>query len=131
MLDALAVLRANDHLRRLLLEYRLLREYEPETLWHDRIMALADLAPKELSRLHGLLLANGWLDIRVMPEAFEQPGRIAQCYRITREGLLALRQSDDWQAMSDPMPEDAIAALAIDGGAVDGAMAEPAMSWMR
>jgi hypothetical protein len=103
MLDALELIRADRRLRGLLDEYHKNRARQPHKPWHDRIMALDGVEPRELSRLHGLLLANGWLETRVFAEAFSQPGTIADAYRITRDGLRALAQTDDWLELSDPV----------------------------
>lgn len=97
-------------LRGLLARYRDLGEASPDVPWHDRVMELAGIGPDELSKLHGILLAKGWLDTRVDREALATPGRLRACYRATREGIAALRVAEsptDWdeagaEAGADP-----------------------------
>jgi hypothetical protein len=60
--------------------------------WHDRRMQLDNCEAKQLTRLHGELMAYGWLEQNtgVVPAARkdEAPG----CYRVTRAGIKALAQ---------------------------------------
>lgn len=90
-----AILDSNTNLRLLLMQYRQQREQTPEREWQDRVMELGEVSANDLSKLHGLLLAQGWLDIQVSREAFQVPGQLTQCYKITREGLQALRMVDN------------------------------------
>ncbi len=61
---------------------------------HDRVIELDGQDTKELCQLHGLLIALGWIETRVYPDAFSTPGKLVQCYRITRDGVGALNQYD-------------------------------------
>lgn len=91
-------------LRGLLARYRDVGEASPDVPWHDRVMELAGIGPEELSKLHGILLAKGWLETRVDREALATPGRLRACYRATREGIAALRAAEspaDWTG-ADP-----------------------------
>lgn len=54
-------------------------------------MTIGSLDPAEVSKLHGHLLANSWADTRVALEAFNTPGRLASCYKITPDGARALQ----------------------------------------
>ena len=95
MLVPLELLVDNPCLRELLEQYRHQREQSPEAEWHDRVMHLAELTDEEMSELHGLLLACGWLDVRVHNEAFRTVGRLRDCYRISSDGIEALRMIEN------------------------------------
>jgi hypothetical protein len=57
--------------------------------WKERLTALPGVETCELSRLHGLLLAYGWL---VQGPALGSDGRcLSACYRMTPAGQRALR----------------------------------------
>ena len=60
--------------------------------WHDRRMQLDGCEGKQLTRLHGELIAHGWLEqntgVVPAPRKNEAPG----CYRATRAGIRALEQ---------------------------------------
>ena len=91
----LDVLRENESLRTLLEEYGRLREQKADADWHDRVMEWQGREQAELCDLYGSLLAEGWLDSRVHVDAFTEPGKVGGCYRITREGIRALRNVDN------------------------------------
>ncbi len=56
--------------------------------WRERLMDIPGVAAAELSRLHGLLLAYGWI---VQGPALGDDGRcLSSCYRITPAGQRAL-----------------------------------------
>ena len=82
-------------LRILLQAYRDQHRRRPDDDWHDRVMQVQDVAPQRLCELHGLALAVGWIDTRVKAAAFEQPGRIRDCYRISPAGRRALDATAD------------------------------------
>jgi len=86
MLDELDRLRKNHHLLELLNHYAHLGAEHREA-WQGRLMqieGLARLAPAEISRLHGELIAFGWVE--------QNTGQIPACYRITLTGLRAIRK---------------------------------------
>jgi hypothetical protein len=89
------LLRDDELLRELLRRYRELKVHQPQAEWHDRVMDHEGLEAEQLCRLHGLLLANGWIETRVYADAFATPGRLAQCYRATPEGARALIRADN------------------------------------
>jgi len=66
--------------------------------WQDRLMALDGVAARELSRLHGELIAYGWVEQNTGTTPVLKPGVAACCYRITSAGLktfkLAKKQRD-------------------------------------
>jgi hypothetical protein len=61
-------------------------------VWQDRRMRQDECTARDLTRLHGELIAYGWVEQNsgVVPalRADEAPG----CYRITTAGLRALKQ---------------------------------------
>ena len=68
---------------------QLLRHYaelgaEDRETWQMRLMDLDGLEPRELSRLHGELIAQGWVELN----AGVTPG----CYRVTLPGLRTFRE---------------------------------------
>ncbi|QDU62757.1 hypothetical protein Pan216_36270 [Planctomycetes bacterium Pan216] len=90
MRSALTLLRDDLDLRQLLAEYKARKDRDKNAEWFDRVMALGDLDQRALSKLHGLLLAQGWIDTRIASDVFDEPGRLANCYRITSDGNRAL-----------------------------------------
>ena len=52
--------------------------------WHDRLMRLDRCEPRDLSKLHGKLIAFGWLE--------QNTGILPACYRATRAGVRALEE---------------------------------------
>ena len=57
--------------------------------WRQRLMTLPGVDAQELSRLHGLLIAYGWL---VQGPALSSDGRsLSSCYRMTPAGQRAFR----------------------------------------
>jgi hypothetical protein len=83
MLDDLDRLRHNPHLLQLLSHYAELGEKSPET-WQTRLMEMAEVEPRHLVKLHGELIAFGWVE--------QNTGQVPTCYRITLAGLRASRK---------------------------------------
>lgn len=78
--------------------FRLLRHYADlgaanRESWQDRVMALDDLGPRELSRLHGELIAAGWIEQNTGVTPIVKRGVAAACYRITSLGLRTYRKA--------------------------------------
>ena len=63
--------------------------------WQDRVMSLEGVSPRELSRLHGELIACGWLEQNTGLTPGVKAGAVPGCYRVTPAGLRALRQVRD------------------------------------
>ncbi len=103
MMDELELLRDDRSLVQLLCHYQESGLANPEA-WQDRLMALPDREPRELTRLHGLLLAFGWLEQNTGLTGLLKPDTVACCYRITASGRRALR------AAMRPMDEERRAA---------------------
>jgi len=99
MTDGLELLRDHVPLRRLLAWYRDQKQARPDAPWQDRLMHAAGVSAEQISKLHGLLLAHGWIETRVDPAIFTEPGRLRECYRATREGTAVLRYLEDSRAL--------------------------------
>ena len=97
-------LREGEALARLLTHYADLGAADQEA-WQDRRMALEGAEPRDLVRLHGQLLARGWLEQNTGATRVLRPGAVAACYRVTAAGLRALRQARD----GDPGEDDGLA----------------------
>src|SRR5438046_1099697 len=71
---------------------RLLRHYaQTETadreVWQDRLLELDGVSAKDLTRLHGELIAQGWIEQNTGVTPFVRAGVVAGCYRLTSPGL--------------------------------------------
>jgi hypothetical protein len=93
MVDDFERLRVSPDLAGLLRHYADAGVADPEA-WLDRLMILEGANARDLTRLHGSLIASGWLEMNVAVPKFSQPGTIASCYRATLAGLRALRRLD-------------------------------------
>ena len=96
MLDDIQRLRSNPHLLQLLSHYAV----QGKETWTNRLMDMEGVAPSELSKLHGELIAFSWAD--------QNTGQVPCCYRVTASGLKAIQQvnggvDDDGEVL--PMPE--------------------------
>jgi hypothetical protein len=60
--------------------------------WQDRVTELDGLAARDLVRLHGELLAYGWVEQNTGQAQDVRRGAAPACYRITPAGLRALKQ---------------------------------------
>ena len=81
MSDELQTLPASESLLHLLTHY-VERSAPDRQAWHDRLMRLDRCEPRDLSKLHGRLIAFGWLE--------QNTGVLPACYRATRAGIKAL-----------------------------------------
>jgi hypothetical protein len=92
MFDEVDRLREAADLHALLTHYAELATADRQA-WQDRRMRLDGCGRRELTRLHGELIAYGWIEQNtgVVPAARveEAPGS----YRVTSTGLRALKQS--------------------------------------
>jgi hypothetical protein len=93
MFDDLDRLRESEPLRAVLAHYAEQGRDDREA-WRDRLDRLDGVPPRELVRLHGELLAFGWVEQNtgVTPSAMPPGGGVPACYRVTAAGLRALRQ---------------------------------------
>jgi hypothetical protein len=102
MWDDVRPLRTSSHLMQLLTHYA---EVADREAWQDRLMEMADLPPRELGRLHGELLAHGWIEQNTGSVPVLRVGAAPQCYRSTAAGRRALKNvlaegkvEEDWEA---------------------------------
>jgi hypothetical protein len=85
--DELQMLRGDPVLCQLLDHYAQLGRPD-RTVWQDRLMEMD--GDHDLTRLHGVLIAWGWLEQNTGNTAVLKPGAISHCYRITSQGCKAL-----------------------------------------
>jgi hypothetical protein len=81
MFDDVERLRAEPRLYQLLAHYAEAGADDGEA-WQLRVMALEGTEPKALARLHGELIAWGWVE--------QNTGAAGGCYRATGAGVRAL-----------------------------------------
>jgi hypothetical protein len=85
--DELELLRGSPALAGLLTRYAELSG-EDRLAWQPRQPGVEEMEPRRLSRLHGELIAWGWIE--------QNTGEaLSQCYRVTRSGLRALEALRD------------------------------------
>jgi hypothetical protein len=91
MFDELERLRDVKELFALLQHYQQAGEADRQA-WQDRLAELEGVEPRQLVKLHGELLAYGWLEQNTGLTTVLREGAAANCYRITPAGLRALKQ---------------------------------------
>lgn len=91
MFDELERLRDGKELSALLRHYQHIGEADREA-WQDRLAELDGVEPRQLVKLHGELLAYGWIEQNTGITPVLRAGAAAQCYRITSTGVRALKQ---------------------------------------
>ncbi len=91
MVDDLERLHEVTSLRSLLSHYAALGK-EDRQVWQDRVTDLEGTSGRDLTRLHGELLAYGWLEQNTGTTPAGK-GLAPGCYRITAAGVRALRQT--------------------------------------
>jgi hypothetical protein len=84
MFDEMERLRDVKELFDLLTHYQQLGASGRE-VWQDRLAGMEGVEPRQLVKLHGELLAYGWLE--------QNTGLTTGCYRITTAGIRALKQA--------------------------------------
>jgi hypothetical protein len=91
MFDELDMLRQAKDLLYLLGHYAE-RARPDRQAWQDRVAEQQGLSPRDLVKLHGELLAYGWIEQNTGTCPVLAPGQVPQCYRVTAAGLRALKQ---------------------------------------
>jgi hypothetical protein len=86
MVDELECLRESPELQRLLDHYVGACAADREA-WQDRLMELEGVEARDLVKLHGLLIAFGWLEQNTGNVAVVRAGAVPCCYRITSAGV--------------------------------------------
>ena len=86
MFDEVEALRDSVDLQRLLDHYVGVCSADREA-WQDRLMELDGVEARELVRLHGLLIAFGWLEQNTGNVPVVRVGAVPCCYRVTAAGV--------------------------------------------
>src|ERR1700722_19949496 len=86
MFDDSLRLQENPHLLYLLSHYAQ-QGIEDRATWRDRLMQMEGIEPKQLSTLHGELIAFDWIEQNTGQASPMKDGVLANCYRITLNGL--------------------------------------------
>ncbi len=97
MFEERELLRTDPYLLHLLTLYAAAGAADREA-WQDRVMALDGVEPRRLSRLHGEMIAYGWVEQNTGATPVLKAGIAAACYRLTPGGLKAVkwaRTADD------------------------------------
>ena len=92
MFDELERLRDSKELFDLLAHYTELGAADRQ-VWQDRLIEMAGVEPRALVKLHGELLAYGWLEQNTGMTPVLRPGTAVSCYRVTPAGIRALKQA--------------------------------------
>jgi hypothetical protein len=91
MFDDSQRLRDNPQLLFLLSHYAQLGN-EDRATWRDRLMQIEGVEPKQLSALHGELIAFDWIEQNTGQTISRPDGTLSACYRITLNGLREYRR---------------------------------------
>ncbi len=91
MFDFAVRLRENAHLLALLSHYAQMGS-EDRMAWQNRLMQMEGVEPKQLTTLHGELIAFDWIEQNTGQANIRQDGTLSACYRITRHGLREYRR---------------------------------------
>src|SRR5262245_27393295 len=92
MFDEFEHLCETPALLRLLCHYAEAGRINRET-WQDRVMELEGLSPREMIRLHGELIAFGWIEQNTGATPVLKAGVAAGCYRVTAAGLRTFKEA--------------------------------------
>ena len=65
---------------------------EDRATWRDRLMQIEGVEPKQLSALHGELIAFDWIEQNTGQAISVKEGTLSACYRITPIGLREYRR---------------------------------------
>jgi hypothetical protein len=65
---------------------------EDRATWRGRLMQMEGVEPRQLSALHGDLIAFGWIEQNTGQAILRQDGTLSACYRITLHGLREYRR---------------------------------------
>ncbi|MBA4192073.1 MAG: hypothetical protein C0467_29190 [Planctomycetaceae bacterium] len=100
MLDFPKRLKENAQLLALLLHYGQLGA-EDRTVWQDRLMQMEGVDSKELTALHGELIAFDWIEQNTGHALGKPDGTISSCYRVTQNGLWEFRRIHGIEAVEE------------------------------
>ena len=91
MSDDLDCLREKVGLSNLLAHYARFAEIDRVT-WQDRLMVMDGMEPTDISKLHGELIAFGWVEQNTGGSPGLREGAVSACYRATLAGIRAIQQ---------------------------------------
>ena len=91
MFDEMDRLRTGKELHELLQHYHT-RAGGDRQVWQDRLQEIQGVNARDLARLHGELIAYGWLEQNTGGIPVPKVGAAPACYRITTAGIRALRE---------------------------------------
>ena len=100
MLDFPKRLRENAQLMALLSHYAQLVA-EDRTIWQDRLMLMEGVDSKQLTALHGELIAFDWIEQNTGHALGKPDGTISSCYRVTQNGLWEFRRIHGIEAVEE------------------------------
>lgn len=110
MFEELDRLRGDDRLAQLLAHYAEAGKVDRHT-WRDRVMEMPGVEPREVSGLHGVLIAFDWIEQNTGhgSNAGEPIG--ARCYRVTLHGLRTIARLTGSEYVEAPQTakEDTVA----------------------
>ena len=104
MLDDSLRLQENPQLLALLSHYAQMGT-EDRATWRDRLMQLEGVEPKQLSILHGELIAFDWIEENTGQALMLTDGTLSACYRITLNGLREYRRFHGVEVEESEAPE--------------------------
>ena len=91
MFDDIQRLRENPHLSSLFSHYAQ-QGVEDRATWRDRLMRMEDVEPRQLTALHGELIAFDWIEQNTGQAILREDGTLGSCYWITQNGLRDYRR---------------------------------------
>ncbi len=103
MLDESQRLRENPQLLSLLSHYAQMGA-EDRATWRDRVMQMEGMEPKQLSVLHGELIAFDWIEQNTGQAICRPDGILSACYRITLNGLREYRRFHGVEIADESVP---------------------------
>lgn len=106
MIDDSLRLRENPRLLSLLSHYAQ-QGTEDRATWRDRLMQMEGVEAKELSALHGELIAFEWIEQNTGQAVMRADGTLSACYRITVSGLREYRRSHGVEVGEEPLEKPA------------------------
>ncbi|MBM4012974.1 MAG: hypothetical protein FJ286_16685 [Planctomycetes bacterium] len=101
LLDFPRRLKENAHLLALLSHYAQLGS-EDRTVWQDRLMQMEGIEAKQLTVLHGELIAFDWIEQNTGHAVGRPDGTLSGCYRVTQNGLREYRRIQGIEAVEEP-----------------------------
>jgi hypothetical protein len=104
MLDDSQRLRDNPNLLFLFSHYAQLGS-EDRATWQDRLMRMDAVEPRELSVLHGELIAFDWIEQNTGQAILLADGTLSACYRITLDGLRQYQRFHGLEIEVEEAPE--------------------------